>query len=276
MEFRNFEINSVINDENKMTLSIDLSQSKKFPKGGRFLTESINPKVFINGIQKNAVILLNHNKQMVVSNKFRANETQNGVEVEVDLDPRNVFASTCISYRENEVPLSVSFGFICKEERMNGKHREVLDLEISELSVLTVESAYPSSVRSLDVSMTIDELKAIINETVKNAFEEQQKVQEEQKVEEEVKVEEQIVEEKPIEEPKKEIVEQVVKIDTTEFENAFKTFLNDFKEVVKPQEQPQEEAKVVEEVVEEPVKPAIDEEKVKADIERYKKMLEEM
>ena len=29
MEFRNFEINSVINDENKMTLSIDLSQSKK-------------------------------------------------------------------------------------------------------------------------------------------------------------------------------------------------------------------------------------------------------
>ena len=50
---------------------------------------------------------------------------------------------------------------------MNGKHREVLDLEISELSVLTVESAYPSSVRSLDVSVTLDELKEIINETVK-------------------------------------------------------------------------------------------------------------
>ena len=275
MEFRSFEINSVISDENKMTLSIDLSQSKKFPKGGRFLTESINPKVFINGIQNNAVILLNHDKRMVVSNKFKANETQNGVEVEVDLDPRNVFASTCISYRENEVPLSVSFGFVCKEERMNGKHREVLDLEISELSVLTVESAYPSSVRSLDVSMTIDELKAIINETVKNAFEEQQKVQETPVVEE-PKVEEQQVEEQPQEQPGVKVVEQVVKLDATGLENAFKTFLNDFKEVVKPQEQPQEEVKVVEEVVEKPVEPTVDEEKVKADIERYKKMLEEM
>ena len=275
MEFRSFEINSVISDENKMTLSIDLSQSKKFPKGGRFLTESINPKVFINGIQNNAVILLNHDKRMVVSNKFKANETQNGVEVEVDLDPRNVFASTCISYRENEVPLSVSFGFVCKEERMNGKHREVLDLEISELSVLTVESAYPSSVRSLDVSMTIDELKAIINETVKNAFEEQQKAQETPVVEE-PKVEEQQVEEQPQEQSEVKVVEQVVKLDATGLENAFKTFLNDFKEVVKPQEQPQEEVKVVEEVVEKPVEPTVDEEKVKADIERYKKMLEEM
>ena len=63
---------------------------KKFPRNCRFQTESINPKVFINGIQKNAVILLNHNKQMVVSNKFNAKETHNGVEVEVDLDPRNV------------------------------------------------------------------------------------------------------------------------------------------------------------------------------------------
>ncbi len=275
MEFRNFEINSVINDENKMTLSIDLSQSKKFPRNCRFQTESINPKVFINGIQKNAVILLNHNKQMVVSNKFNAKETHNGVEVEVDLDPRNVFASTCISYRENEVPLSVSFGFVCKEERMNGKHREVLDLEISELSVLTVESAYPSSVRSLDVSVTLDELKEIINETVKNALEQQ-------KTQEEVVVEEPKVEEKPVEEPKeeKQIVEQVVKLDATGLENAFKTFLDDFKEVVKPQEQPKVEEvveeKVVEEVVNEPVKPTVDEEKVKADIERYKKMLEEL
>lgn len=275
MEFRNFEINSVINDENKMTLSIDLSQSKRFPSNGRFLTESINPKVFVNGIRKNAVILLNHNKQMVVSNKFNAKETQNGVEVEVDLDPRNVFASTCISYRENEVPLSVSFGFICKEERMNGRHREVLDLEISELSVLTVESAYPSSVRSLDVSVSMEELKEIINESVKNALEQQ-------KVQEEVKIEEPVVEEKPVEEPvveEKQVVEQVVKLDATGLENAFKTFLNDFKEVVAvkpPQEEPKVEEKVVEEVVEEPVKPIVDEEKVKADIERYKKMLEDL
>ena len=36
------------------------------------------------------------------------------------------------------------------------------------------------------------------------------------------------------------------------------------------------EEKVVEEVVNEPVKPTVDEEKVKADIERYKKMLEEL
>ena len=75
-------------------------------------------------------------------------------------------------------------------------------------------------------------------------------------------------------------MEQVVKLDATGLENAFKTFLDDFKEVVKSQEQPKVEEvveeKVVEEVVNEPVKPTVDEEKVKADIERYKKMLEEL
>ena len=263
MEFRSFEVNSTVNDENKMTLSIDLSQSKKFPSG-RFITESINPKVFIRGIKNNAVILLNHDKRMIVSNKFTTNETKNGVEVEVELDTRNVFANTCISYRENEVPLSVSFGFVCKEERMNGKHREILDLEISELSILTVESAYPSSVRSLDVNVTLEDLKEIINETVKNAFEQQKQ---EEKAIEEVKEE---VKEKVEEEVKP--VEQVIKLDTTELKNTLETFLNDFKEVVKPEEEVKE---VVEEVVNEPVKP-IDEEKVKADIERYKELLKDL
>ena len=270
MEFRSFKINSTVNDENKMTLSIDLSQSKKFPSG-RFITESINPKVFIKGIKNNAVILLNHDKRMIVSNKFTTNETKNGVEVEVELDTRNVFANTCISYRENEVPLSVSFGFVCKEERMNGKHREILDLEISELSILTVESAYPSSVRSLDVNVTLEDLKEIINETVKNAFE--QHKQEEKVVEEVVEeVKEEVKEVK--EEVKEEVkpVEQVIKLDTTELKNTFETFLNDFKEAVKPKEEVKE---VVEEVVNEPVKP-IDEEKVKADIERYKELLKDL
>lgn len=263
MEFRSFKVNSTVNDENKMTLSIDLSQSKKFPTG-RFQTESINPKVFIKGIRSNAVILLNHDKRMIVSNKFITNETKNGVEVEVELDTRNVFANTCISYRENEVPLSVSFGFVCKEERMNGKHREILDLEISELSILTVESAYPSSVRSLDVNVTLEDLKEIINETVKNAFEQHKQ---EEKVVEEVK-------EEVVEEVKEEVkpVEQVIKLDATELKNTFETFLNDFKEVVKPKEEVKE---VIEEVVNEPVKP-IDEEKVKADIERYKELLKDL
>ena len=80
----------------------------------------------------------------------------------------------------------------------------------------------------------------------------------------------------PVEEPKVETVEQVVKLDTTGLEDTFKTFLNEIKEVVKPIEQPKTKEKVEEIVEKVEKKPVVDEDKVKSDIEKYKKMLEEL
>ena len=280
-EFREFEINNINTNEEEMTLNIDLSQSKRFSNNNRFTTESINPKTFVKGIKSNAVILLNHNRQMVVSNQFEAKPTNNGVEVIVKLDKRNVFATTCMSYRENNVPLSVSFGFKCNEERMIGKHREVLDLEVSELSILTVESAYPSSVRCLENNeireLTIEELQEMINKSVQDAL----KVKEESKEEVKVKdLKKDIKEEqKPIEPKQVDTKPIEVKLNTDDLKNVFNDFLDGFKSVMPKHEVVKEEQKVevkAEEpkVEEKPTK--VDDEKIKADIEKYKQMLAEL
>lgn len=274
IEFREFVIDVNEYDKNKITLSIDTRQSKKFSTNNRFLTESIPPKVFINGLKKDkTLILLNHQPTQVVSNKFEARSTSTGVEIDVQLDEKNIFSTTVQSYRENGVPLSVSFGFICKEERMlPNKHREITELEIGEVSILTVPSQYFSSTRSLNQDITLEDLKNIIDESVKNAIFEQQKAHEQPK--EEPKEEEKLVEEPKIEE--KPVVEQVFKLDTTGLESTLKTFLDEFKDVVKPVEQPKTEEKQEEIVEKVEEKPVVDEEKVKSDIEKYKKMLEEL
>ena len=75
-EFREFNINAKNNDKNMITLEIDTRQSKRFSKENRFLTESIAPDVFIRGIKKDALILLNHDlgfyfRMGVTSNRWR-------------------------------------------------------------------------------------------------------------------------------------------------------------------------------------------------------------
>lgn len=279
MEFRNFKIDSLTTDKNKMTLSIDLRQSKNFPSSNRFQTESINPKVFIKGIRDNAVVLLNHDRKMVVSNKFKAMETDKGVDVEVELDERNVFATTCMSYRENNMSLGVSFGFTCKEERMKGKHREVLDLEVSEFSVLTVESAYHSSVRSLGSEVSMDDLQAMIDKSIESALEKITQKVEEPKQEELPK--EELPKQDPAQNTKETTLEAVnpvdvkVTLEATQIQDVLTSFLNDLKEVVKPVEPKTEEPKQEETPAVEEVKPA-DGEKAQSDIEYYKKMLADL
>ena len=276
-EFREFNINAKNNDKNMITLDIDTRQSKRFSKENRFLTESIAPDVFIRGIKKDALILLNHQATQVVSNKFEARATDTGVEIDVKLDEKNIFSTTVQSYRENGVPLSVSFGFRCKEERMNGKHREIIDMEIGEISILTVESQYFSSTRSLQQELTMEELQEMINKSVQNAIKVKEEPKEEVKVEE---VKKDIKEEqKPIEPKQVDTKPIEVKLNTDDLKNVFNDFLDGFKSVMPKHEVVKEEQKVevkAEEhkVEEKPTK--VDDEKVKADIEKYKQMLAEL
>lgn len=266
-EFREFNINAKNNDKNIITLEIDTRQSKCFSKENRFLTESIAPDVFIRGIKKDALILLNHQATQVVSNKFEARATDTGVEIDVKLDEKNIFSTTVQSYRENGVPLSVSFGFRCKEERMNGKHREIIDMEIGEISILTVESQYFSSTRSLQQELTMEELQEMIDKSIAKALQPKEEIKEEPKVEEKV-----------VEQPKEQPKPVEVKLDTDGLKAVFNDFLEGFKAVVPQQkeEQKQEEVKEepkVEEQKQEEVKPAqVDDETLKA----YQKMLDEL
>ena len=266
-EFREFNINAKNNDKNIITLEIDTRQSKRFSKENRFLTESIAPDVFIRGIKKDALILLNHQATQVVSNKFEARATDTGVEIDVKLDEKNIFSTTVQSYRENGVPLSVSFGFRCKEERMNGKHREIIDMEIGEISILTVESQYLSSTRSLQQELTMEELQEMIDKSIAKALQPKEEIKEEPKVEEKV-----------VEQPKEQPKPVEVKLDTDDLKAVFNDFLEGFKAVV-PQQKEEPKQKVVkeepkvEEQKQEEVKPAqVDDEKLK----EYQKMLEEL
>lgn len=275
-EFREFNINAKNNDKNMITLEIDTRQSKRFSKENRFLTESIAPDVFIRGIKKDALILLNHQATQVVSNKFEARATDTGVEIDVKLDEKNIFSTTVQSYRENGVPLSVSFGFRCKEERMNGKHREIIDMEIGEISILTVESQYLSSTRSLQQEITMEELQEMIDKSIAKALQPKEEIKEEPKVEEKV-----------VEQPKEQQKPVEVKLDTDGLKAVFNDFLEGFKAVIPQQkeepkqeevkEEPKQEIVKEEPKVEEPkqeeVKPAqVDDETLKA----YQKMLDEL
>ena len=277
LEFREFNINAKNNDKNIITLEIDTRQSKRFSKENRFLTESIAPDVFIRGIKKDALILLNHQATQVVSNKFEARATDTGVEIDVKLDEKNIFSTTVQSYRENGVPLSVSFGFRCKEERMNGKHREIIDMEIGEISILTVESQYFSSTRSLQQELTMEELQEMVDKSVAKALEPKEK---EVKVEPEIAPEPQKIEEK---QPQIEQKTLEIKLNADEFKGIFNDFLSGLKEELLPKNEPkieEKEVKIDQKVEEKPVIEApqpqkIDDETLQK-VEQYKQMLAEM
>ena len=49
-------------DDNRITLEIDTRQSKRFPSNNRFLTESISPDVFLNGLKKDQHIRMSKGK----------------------------------------------------------------------------------------------------------------------------------------------------------------------------------------------------------------------
>lgn len=258
-------------NENEVTVTLDLRQSKKF-YGEVFDTESIDADLFIKSIKDDAPVLFNHRAEQIVSDDYDVSASNGVVTVKVRLDERNMYANTILSLREkSQKRLGCSFGFHCLKDEIRNKHRIVKDLIVSEISILSCESAYPSSVRCLENNeireLTMEELQEIINKSIQEAL----KVKEEPK--QEVKEEQ-----KPIEPKQADTKPIEVKLNTDDLKNVFNDFLDGFKSVMPKQEivkkEPKEETKAEEHKVEE--KPAIDDEKIKADVEKYKQMLAEL
>ena len=265
-------------NENEITVTLDLRQSKKF-YGESFDTESIDATLFVESIEKDAPILFNHKHEQIVSDDYDVRAENGVVTVKVRLDERNMYANTILSLRErSQKRLGCSFGFRCLKDEIRNKHREVKELIVSEISILSCESAYPSSVRCLDNDeireLTMEELQEMIDKSIAKALQPKEEIKEEPKVEE-LKVEEKVVNQ-PKEQPKP--VE--VKLDTDGLKAVFNDFLEGFKAVVPQQKEEQKQDKVKEEpkeIKEEPkqdeVKPAqVDDETLKT----YQKMLDEL
>ena len=267
-------------NENEITVTLDLRQSKKF-YGESFDTESIDATLFVESIEKDAPILFNHRHEQIVSDDYDVRAEDGVVTVKVRLDERNMYANTILSLREkSQKRLGCSFGFHCLKDEIRNKHREVKELIVSEISILSCESAYPSSVRCLDNDeireLTMEELQEMIDKSIAKALQPKEEIKEEQKVEEKV-----------VEQPKEQPKPVEVKLDTDGLKAVFNDFLEGFKAVVPQQkeEQKQEEVKEepkqevvkeepkVEEQKQEEIKPAqVDDETLKA----YQKMLDEL
>ena len=267
-------------NENEITVTLDLRQSKKF-YGESFDTESIDATLFVESIEKDAPILFNHRHEQIVSDDYDVRAEDGVVTVKVRLDERNMYANTILSLREkSQKRLGCSFGFHCLKDEIRNKHREVKELIVSEISILSCESAYPSSVRCLDNDeireLTMEELQEMIDKSIAKALQPKEEIKEEQKVEEKV-----------VEQPKEQPKPVEVKLDTDDLKAVFNDFLEGFKAVVPQQkeEQKQEEVKEepkqevvkeeqkVEEPKQEEIKPAqVDDETLKA----YQKMLDEL
>ena len=265
-------------NENEITVTLDLRQSKKF-YGESFDTESIDATLFVESIEKDAPILFNHKHEQIVSDDYDVRAENGVVTVKVRLDERNMYANTILSLRErSQKRLGCSFGFRCLKDEIRNKHREVKELIVSEISILSCESAYPSSVRCLDNDeireLTMEELQEMIDKSIAKALQPKEEIKEEPKVEE-LKVEEKVVNQ-PKEQPKP--VE--VKLDTDGLKAVFNDFLEGFKAVVPQQKEEPKQDEVKEEpkeIKEEPkqdeVKPAqVDDETLKT----YQKMLDEL
>ena len=265
-------------NENEITVTLDLRQSKKF-YGESFDTESIDATLFVESIEKDAPILFNHKHEQIVSDDYDVKAENGVVTVKVRLDERNMYANTILSLRErSQKRLGCSFGFRCLKDEIRNKHREVKELIVSEISILSCESAYPSSVRCLDNDeireLTMEELQEMIDKSIAKALQPKEEIKEEPKVEE-LKVEEKVVNQQK-EQPKP--VE--VKLDTDGLKAVFNDFLEGFKAVVPQQKEEQKQDEVKEEpkeIKEEPkqdeVKPAqVDDETLKT----YQKMLDEL
>lgn len=265
-------------NENEITVTLDLRQSKKF-YGESFDTESIDATLFVESIEKDAPILFNHKHEQIVSDDYDVSAENGVVTVKVRLDERNMYANTILSLRErSQKRLGCSFGFRCLKDEIRNKHREVKELIVSEISILSCESAYPSSVRCLDNDeireLTMEELQEMIDKSIAKALQPKEEIKEEPKVEE-LKVEEKVVNQ-PKEQPKP--VE--VKLDTDGLKAVFNDFLEGFKAVVPQQKEEPKQDEVKEEpkeIKEEPkqdeVKPAqVDDETLKT----YQKMLDEL
>ena len=277
-------------NENEITVTLDLRQSKKF-YGEPFETESIDADLFVKSIESEAPVLFNHRNEQIVSDDYDVRANNGVVTVNVRLDERNMYANTILSLREkSQKRLGCSFGFRCLKDEIRNKHREVKELIVSEISILSCESAYPSSVRCLDNNeareLTMEELQNMIDQSIAKALQVKQEETKEEPKQEQPKVEE-VKEEPKQEQPKVEekIAEQVkeepkqveVKLDTDGLKAVFNDFLEGFKAVIPQQkEEPKQEIVKEEPKVEEPkqeeVKPALDDEKLK----EYQKMLEEL
>lgn len=277
-------------DENEITVTLDLRQSKKF-YGEPFETESIDADLFVKSIESEAPVLFNHRNEQIVSDDYDVRANNGIVTVNVRLDERNMYANTILSLREkSQKRLGCSFGFRCLKDEIRNKHREVKELIVSEISILSCESAYPSSVRCLDNNeareLTMEELQNMIDQSIAKALQvkqeetkeepkqEQSKVEEQPKVEEvkeEPKQEQPKVEEKIAEQVKEEPKQVEVKLDTDGLKAVFNDFLEGFKAVI-PQQKEENKQEAQGEPKQEEVKPALDDEKLK----EYQKMLEEL
>ena len=265
-------------NENEITVTLDLRQSKKF-YGESFDTESIDATLFVVSIEKDAPILFNHKHEQIVSDDYDVRAENGVVTVKVRLDERNMYANTILSLRErSQKRLGCSFGFRCLKDEIRNKHREVKELIVSEISILSCESAYPSSVRCLDNDeireLTMEELQEMIDKSIAKALQPKEEIKEEQKVEEPK------VEEKVVNQPKEQPKPVEVKLDTDGLKAVFNDFLEGFKAVVPQQKEEPKQDEVKEEpkeIKEEPkqdeVKPAqVDDETLKT----YQKMLDEL
>lgn len=276
------------NNENEVIVTLDLRQSKRF-HNEEFETESIDGDLFVRSIKPDAPILYNHHSEAIVSDDYEVTANNGIVTVKVQLDPRNMYANTILSLREkSQKRLGASFAFRCLSEEIRNKHREVKDLIVSEISILSVASAYPSSVRCLESNeireISLEELQEMIDKSVAKALEPKEK---EVKIEPEIAPEPQKIEEK---QPQIEQKPLEIKLNTDDFKGIFSDFLSDLKAELTPKNDPkieekevkveEKEVKIDQKVEEKPVVEApqpqkIDDETLQK-VEQYKKMLAEM
>ena len=152
-------------DDNRIYIKLFLDKSKPF-NSRKYDYESIDPKAFIAGIKDDALLLLNHDRSKPITrlDSDRVQITYDNHAVELSVDLPNLSYTKDLKALAKEKILEMSFGFKAVKQDIRNKVRHITELEISEISLLTVAGAYPSESRNAKNEEFIEQLVNIYSD----------------------------------------------------------------------------------------------------------------
>lgn len=132
-------------------VKLHLNKSKPF-NSRQFDFESIDTRAFINGITDDALLLYNHDRSKPICrlNSDRVQMVYDDKTIEFAINLPDISYANDLRSLAKEGILEMSFGFKAVKDEIRNRTRYISELEISEISLLSVAGAYPSESREME------------------------------------------------------------------------------------------------------------------------------
>ena len=152
-------------DDNRIYIKLYLDKSKPF-NSRKYDFESIDTRAFVNGIKDDALLLYNHDRSKPICrlNSERVQMVYDDKTIEFAISLPNISYANDLRELARMGLLEMSFGFKAIKDEIRSRTRYISELEISEISLLSVAGAYPSESRNAKNEEFIEQLVNIYSD----------------------------------------------------------------------------------------------------------------